>query len=45
MSKTKLTVSIDEQLKIQLKIKAVQEKKTVSDIITELVQNYLNEPD
>ena len=43
MSKTKLTISIDEELKIQLKIIAIQEKKTVSEIISELVQQYINE--
>lgn len=43
MSKTKLTISIDEELKIQLKIIAIQEKKTVSEIISELVQQYIDE--
>ena len=43
MSKTKLTVSINEELKIRLKIIAIQEKKTVSEIITELVQEYIDE--
>ena len=43
MSKTTLNISIDEELKIQLKILAVKEKKTVSEIISELVQKYLDE--
>ena len=43
MAKDKLTISINDELKIQLKIIAVKEKKTVSEIITELVQEYLNE--
>ena len=43
MTKTNLNISIDEELKIQLKIMAVKEKKTVSDIISELVQKYLDE--
>lgn len=43
MTKTKLTISIDEELKIQLKIIAIQEKKTVSEIISELVQQYIDE--
>jgi len=43
MTKTTLNISIDEELKIQLKILAIQQKKTVSEIITELVTNYLQE--
>ena len=43
MTKDKLNISIDEELKIQLKIIAVKEKKTVSDIIAELVQQYIDE--
>ena len=43
MAKDKLTISIDEELKIQLKILAVKEKKTVSEIISELVQKYIDE--
>ena len=43
MAKDKLTISIDEELKIQLKIIAIKEKKTVSEIISELVQKYLDE--
>ena len=42
MSKTTLNISIDEELKIQLKILAVKEKKTVSEIISELVQKYID---
>jgi metal-responsive CopG/Arc/MetJ family transcriptional regulator len=43
MSKTTLNISIDEELKIKLKIIAIQEKKTVSEIIAELVTEYLDE--
>lgn len=43
MAKDKLNISIDEELKIQLKIIAIKEKKTVSEIISELVQKYLDE--
>ena len=43
MAKDKLNISIDEELKIQLKILAVKEKKTVSEIISELVQKYIDE--
>ena len=43
MAKDKLNISIDEELKIQLKIIAIKEKKTVSEIISELVQKYIDE--
>ena len=45
MSKTKLTISIDDELKTRMKIIAIKEKKTVSEIITELVQNYIEDYD
>lgn len=44
MSKTNLNISIDEELKIQLKIMAVKEKTTVSEIIERLVTEYLDKP-
>ncbi len=43
MTKTNINVSIDEELKIQLKIIAVKQKKTASEIISELVQQYIDE--
>lgn len=43
MSKTRLNIYIDEELKIQLKIIAIQKKKTASEIISELVQQYIDE--
>lgn len=43
MSKTRLNIYIDEELKMQLKIIAVKEKKTASEIISELVQKYVDE--
>ena len=43
MSKTKLTISIDDELKTRMKIIAIKEKKTVSEIITDLVKNYIDE--
>ena len=44
MTKDKLNISIDEELKIQLKIIAVKEKTTVSEIIERLVTEYLDKP-
>ena len=44
MSKTNLNISIDEELKIRLKIIAVKEKTTVSEIIERLVTEYLDKP-
>jgi predicted transcriptional regulator len=44
MSKTNLNISIDEELKIRLKIMAVKEKTTVSEIIERLVTEYLDKP-
>lgn len=45
MTKTRLNITIDEELKMQLKIISIQEKRTVSEIITELVQNYIEDYD
>lgn len=44
MTKDKLNISIDEELKIRLKIMAVKEKTTVSEIIERLVTEYLDKP-
>jgi len=44
MTKDKLNISIDEELKIRLKIIAVKEKTTVSEIIERLVTEYLDKP-
>jgi len=41
--KKRIVVRIDENLKIKLKIKAIKEQKTMSQIITELIENYLKE--
>jgi len=43
MSKTRLNLTIDEELKMQLKIIAIKEKKTVSEIITEMIIQYIDE--
>ena len=44
MSKTNLNISIDEELKIRLKIIAVKEKTTASEIIARLITEYLDKP-
>lgn len=41
IEKEQLTVSIDRKLKIELKKRAIDEGTTVTKIITELVQEYL----
>ena len=44
MTKTRLNIYIDEDLKIQLKIQAVKEKTTASEIIARLITEYLDKP-
>ncbi len=43
MVETKLHMSIDEDLKTQLKIIAAKEHKTMSEIVTELIEEYVKE--
>lgn len=43
MAKRKLTLSIEEELIKKLKHKAVDEKKSASRIIEELIKGLLNE--
>ena len=40
---TRMTFDIDEDLKTELQIIALKEKKTVKAILTELIQDYVNE--
>ena len=42
MSETVL-IKLPKQLKQQLKIQAVKEERTMSEIVTELIAGYLNE--
>jgi hypothetical protein len=42
MPKTKLTLHVDESLIEQIKIQAVRDKRTVSDITEQLYREYLN---
>ena len=43
MAKKKFTTTIDEELIVKVKIKAIQEKRSVSDILEELLNKYLEE--
>jgi predicted transcriptional regulator len=38
-----MTFDIDEDLKTELKIIALKQKKSVKDILTELIQEFVNE--
>ena len=40
---TRMTFDIDEDLKTELKIIALKQKKSVKDILTELIQEFVNE--
>lgn len=41
MAKQKFTTTIDSELLEKIKIKAIREKRSVSDILEELIKNYL----
>ena len=41
MTKSRLVIDIDEELKIKLKIVALQEKKTMKQVLTELITEYV----
>ncbi len=38
-----LTINIDKELKTELRLLAVKEDKTLTDIVGELIQKYVNE--
>ena len=40
---TRMTFDIDEDLKTELQIIALKQKKTVKDILNELIQEFVNE--
>ena len=40
---TRMTFDIDEDLKTELQIIALKQKKTVKEILTELIQDFVNE--
>lgn len=42
MSKVKFTTTLEEQIVEKIKIQAIKEKRSVSDILEQLISNYLN---
>ena len=42
MPKQKFTTTIDADLLEQIKIQAIKEKRSVSDILEDLIKNYIN---
>jgi predicted HicB family RNase H-like nuclease len=44
MSKTKFTTTIDGELVKEIKIRAIQEGKSVANILEELIKEYLSKP-
>ena len=43
MAETTMTFSIDKDLKQELKIIALKQDKSVKDILSELIQDFVNE--
>ena len=43
METDKITFVVDKELKTQLKIIAVQKNTTITQIVTSLIQDYVNE--
>ena len=43
MSNETLTISIDKDLKLRIKMIALQQNRTVTDIVNELIQDFVNE--
>lgn len=43
MSTETITFNIDEELKMKLKIKALQEKKTITEILINYITEYVKE--
>lgn len=44
MSKTKFTTTIDSKLVKEIKIRAIQEEKSVATILETLIKEYLSKP-
>ena len=40
--KKKFTTTLDDEIIKQAKIKAIEERKSVADILNELIEEYLN---
>lgn len=43
MSETRMTVDIDKDLKFELRMIALKQQKTVKEIISSLIQDFVNE--
>lgn len=43
MSKTKFTTTIEDTLLERIKIQAIKERKSVAQILEELIEKYLND--
>lgn len=43
MGNDKLTFSIDKDLKIELKVLAVRKETTVTKLLNQIIQDYVNE--
>lgn len=43
MAKQKFTTTIDDELLERIKIQAIKEKRSVSDLLEELIAKYLGE--
>lgn len=41
MAKKKFTTTVDEELLEQIKIQVIREKRSVSDLLEELIKDYL----
>lgn len=41
MAKKKFTTTVDEELLEQIKIQSIKEKRSVSDLLEELIRSYL----
>ncbi len=41
MAKKKFTTTVDEELLEQIKIQSIKEKRSVSDLLEELIRDYL----
>lgn len=42
MAKKKFTTTVDEELLEQIKIQSIKEKRSVSDLLEELIRAYLD---
>lgn len=43
MNKSKLTINIDKELKLKFQIVALKEEKSMKEILTEFIENYVDE--